>query len=47
MSEFVNMGGYAVFVWGSFGTAIAVFIWNLLVPHLRRSEILKELSSDE
>lgn len=47
MSEFINMGGYAAFVWGSFGTAAVVFIWNLLTPRLRRNEILKELSSEE
>ena len=47
MSETLNMGGYALYVWGSFGVAVAVIVWNLLVPRLRRSAILKELSSTE
>ena len=46
MSEFLHMGGYAMYVWGSFGFAAAVFIWNLLAPSLRRRDILKELSDD-
>jgi heme exporter protein CcmD len=41
------MGGYATYVWGSFGAAAVVFIWNLLAPSLRRRDILKELSSEE
>ena len=48
MSEsFWNMGGYAVYVWGSYGAALAVGLWNLLAPRLRRREILKQLSDDE
>ncbi len=46
MSEFLHMGGYAAYVWGSFGVAVAVFAWNLLAPHLRRGNLLKELSDD-
>lgn len=46
MSETLNMGGYAYYVWGSFAAAAVVFIWNLLTPRLRRSDILKELSDD-
>ena len=46
MSEFLHMGGYATYVWGSFGATAVVFIWNLLAPSLRRSDILKELSDD-
>ncbi len=46
MSEFLHMGGYAAYVWGSFGVAAAVFVWNLLAPHLRHGNLLKELSDD-
>lgn len=46
MSDFLNMGGYAAYVWSSFGFAAAVFLWNLFAPILRRSDILKELSND-
>ena len=30
MSEFLHMGGYAAFVWSSFGLAVAVLLWNVL-----------------
>ena len=46
-SSYWQMGGYAVFVWGSYGIALAVFAWNLIAPRLRRREILKELSDTE
>lgn len=46
-SEFLNMSGYAVYVWGSYGFAAIVFAWNLIAPRLRRREILKELSASE
>jgi heme exporter protein CcmD len=29
MNEFFAMGGYARYVWPSFGLAVAVLIWNL------------------
>ena len=30
MSEFLRMGGYAAFVWPSFGLAAAVLLWNVV-----------------
>lgn len=47
MSEFLNMGGYALYVWGSYGAAGAILVWNLLAPRLRRSTLLRELSTEE
>jgi heme exporter protein D len=53
-SEFFAMGGYAFYVWGSFGmTALVMVVESLLIRHQRkktlqalRSELLsKELSS--
>ncbi|HUP91204.1 MAG TPA: heme exporter protein CcmD [Solimonas sp.] len=41
-SQFWNMGGYALYVWGSFGAGLAVVIWNALAPRLRRRELMKE-----
>jgi len=46
-SNVLNMSGYAVYVWGSFGFAVVVFVWNLMAPRLRRRQILKELSTSE
>ena len=42
-AEFFAMGGYALYVWGSFGvTALALLIEPFLVRH-RRSAILRSL----
>ena len=41
------MGGYALFVWGSFGAAAVIYLWNLMAPRLRRREILQQLTQDE
>lgn len=29
MTEFVNMGGYAAYVWSCMGLALAVLAWNV------------------
>ena len=29
MEDFLHMGGYAVYVWSSYGLGFAVIIWNL------------------
>jgi heme exporter protein D len=36
MSEFLHMGGYAFFVWTSFGLFAVVMIWCAVAPILRR-----------
>lgn len=47
MSEFLNMGGYAVYVWGSYGAGVAVFAWNLLAPWRERRALLRRLRAGE
>ncbi|MGH8541871.1 MAG: heme exporter protein CcmD [Stenotrophobium sp.] len=47
MSEWLNMGGYAGYVWSSFGVTALVLAWNLLAPRWRRTAILKELDTEE
>jgi heme exporter protein D len=40
MTEFFAMGGYAFYVWGSFGaTALAIFLEVLLVRARRRTAL--------
>ena len=29
MSDFINMGGYGLYVWSSYALAAAVLIWNI------------------
>jgi len=43
MSEFWSMGGYALYVWGSYAAALAVFGWNVLAPYLERRAVLRKL----
>ena len=45
MSDFLAMGGYAPYVWGSYGATALVFAWNLLAPRLQRREVLRRLRS--
>ncbi len=30
---------YAVFIWGSYGLTLAVLMWNVFVPALRRGDL--------
>lgn len=30
MSEFFNMGGYAAYVWPSYGLTFIVIVWNII-----------------
>lgn len=47
MVEFLAMGGYAKFVWGSFGLTAALLIWNVWVVRSRRASILERLRHPE
>ncbi|MDF9390937.1 MULTISPECIES: heme exporter protein CcmD [Methylococcus] len=41
--EFFHMGGYAVYVWTSYGLCFAVLAFNLIAPLRRKNELLKSL----
>jgi len=41
------MGGYGLYVWGSFGCGLAVLVWNLVAPHLARQELLRQMTESE
>lgn len=43
MSEFFNMGGYAFYVWTSYGIAFLVLLANLIQPILQQRRALKVL----
>lgn len=40
MKEFLNMGGYALYVWGSYGIATVLLIVNVLVPMARHRQLM-------
>jgi len=46
MSDFLSMGGYAAYVWGSYGAMALVFAWNLAVPALRRRALRAALKTE-
>ena len=43
MSEFLSMGGYAVYVWPSYGLA-AILLWlNWYLPTRQHQQLLRQL----
>jgi heme exporter protein CcmD len=39
---------YALFIWGSYGLTLAVLMWNVFVPTLRRGELKRRgLEADD
>lgn len=43
MTEFLHMGGYAFFVWTSYGLAAIILIANIILPMQRKKEIFNNL----
>jgi heme exporter protein D len=46
VSEFFDMGGYALYVWGSFGISALVVIAEIWQVRAKRREILRNLSHE-
>lgn len=46
ISEFFAMGGYAFYVWGSFGLTAAVVVGETLLLRSQRKGILRNLRSE-
>ena len=42
-SEFFAMGGYALHVWGSYGMAALVLVFNVLAARRREKNVRREL----
>jgi len=45
VSEFLNMGGYALYVWSSYGLALVLLSWIFAKPLLDKKQLLKHLRS--
>ena len=45
MSEFFAMGGYALYVWGSYGVTLAVIVAEVVLLHLRKRNIVNRLGA--
>ncbi len=46
VSEFFAMGGYALYVWGSFGATALVMVVESLLIRSRRKEIQRNLRAE-
>ncbi|HKJ87013.1 MAG TPA: heme exporter protein CcmD [Gammaproteobacteria bacterium] len=44
LHEFLYMGGYAAFVWPAYGLALVVLVVNLVVPHRRERQTLRQIA---
>lgn len=44
LSEFIAMGGYGAYVWGSFGLSFIVFVGNIMASRRLRQRVLLEIS---
>ena len=42
-AEFFNMGGYATYVWSSYGVTFVVLLWNVIAPLMRRKKIIAQV----
>ena len=42
-SEFFDMGGYAFFVWTSYGIALLVVVLNIVMPVLHRKKVINRV----
>ena len=46
VSEFFAMGGYALYVWGSFGVSAVVVVGEMLLLRSQRKAILHNLRNE-
>jgi heme exporter protein D len=46
LAEFADMGGYALYVWGSFVMCAAAFAWEAVMLAARRRRALEDLRED-
>jgi heme exporter protein D len=46
VSEFFDMGGYALYVWGSFGITALVVVAEIWQVRVKRREVLRNLSHE-
>ena len=42
-SEFFAMGGYAFFVWTSYGIALLVIVLNIVMPVMQRKKVINRV----
>ncbi len=45
LNEFLDMGGYAFYVWTSYGITLVILIVNVIGPARQRRKILADIAS--
>ena len=44
LNEFLHMGGYAFYVWTSYGIALLVLLVNVVLPLRQRRKLLTDIA---
>jgi heme exporter protein D len=44
LNEFFHMGGYAVYVWTSYGIALVVLLLNIILPVRQHRKLLTDIA---
>jgi heme exporter protein D len=44
LTEFLHMGGYAFYVWTSYGIALVVLLLNVILPLRQRNKLLANIA---
>jgi len=44
LEAFFHMGGYAGYVWSSYGITAAIMVWQVVGPIIQRKQIVKKLA---
>ena len=42
-SEFFDMGGYAFFVWTSYGLTLLIIVANIVSPMMQRKKVISKI----
>jgi heme exporter protein D len=45
MHDFFHMGGYALYVWSTYGLAFVVLVLNVIIPLRREKQLLKSIAT--
>ena len=44
LNQFLHMGGYAFYVWTSYGIALLILLANVLLPARQRKKLLADIA---
>ena len=42
--EFLQMGGYAVYIWSSYGLTLLVLLYNFFLPRVKEKKLIRKLA---